>query len=383
MIKRVGGTLIGLVLVLLALVTGAMPAPAGRLAGGAPETLAFTFELLQPDPPTGLTATAASGSEVDLSWTAPGGGSPDGYNIYEATSPGGESNTDPVNANLITNTTYPVTGLTSGTTYYFEVTAVAGGNESGFSNEASAVPGQSVPPPTGLTATAASGSEVDLSWTAPGFGRGLAGFNVYEGTSPGGESNTPVNSAPIKGTTFPVTGLSGGTTYYFVVTAVDLGGSKSGSSNEASATTTPAPGPPGPPTGPAGTSALPWLVIVVLAAIGGAIAGGLRMARRRRSRSAPGPGTHATPGPGTHATPGPGPHATPGPGPHATPGPGPHATPGPGTHAAAQPSIRAVPHAGPPRVVSIHDTGIEAARTVRIEPHPGTGITTIEEAPPR
>jgi len=42
-----------------------------------------------------------------------------------------------------------------------------------------------------------------------------------------------------------------------------------------------------------------------------------------------------------------------------------------------------VPHVGPPQVVSIYATGTEAACTVRIESHPGTGITTIEETPPR
>jgi len=36
MIKRVGGALTGLVLVLLALITGATPALAGRLARGTP-----------------------------------------------------------------------------------------------------------------------------------------------------------------------------------------------------------------------------------------------------------------------------------------------------------------------------------------------------------
>ena len=459
MIKRAGGALTGLVLVLLALITGATPALAGRLAGSAPGTPAFIVGLLQPDPPTGLTANTASSTEVDLSWAAPTGGStpvgynvydgtsrggesstpvnsapvtdttfsvkglspdttyyfvvtavdaankasgssneafaltysgpdpPDGltantvsstevdlswtapsgdlavgYNVYDGTSPGGESST-PVNSASVTGTTFPVTGLSGGTTYYFEVTAVdAGGTASGFSTEASATttpaPG-SLGPPTGLTAKAVSSTEVDLSWTAPSGGSPPAGYNVYEGTRPGGESSTPVNSAPVTGTTFSVAGLSRRTNYYFEVKAVDAAGNKSGFSNEAPATT-PGPGPhasptgPGPPAqhvGPGGTSVQSWLVPVALAATGGAMAGALIMLRRRRSQSAPGPGTHAAAGPGIHG--------------------------------AAGQSVRAVPHDGPPRVVSIHRTGTETTYTVRIEPHPSEGITTIEEAPPR
>ena len=315
-----------------------------------------------PDPPTGLTANTVSSTEVDLSWTAPSGVPAVGYNVYEGTSPGGESST-PVNSAPVTGTTFPVTGLSGGTTYYFEVTAVdAGGTESGFSTEASATttpaPG-SLGPPTGLTAKTVSSTEVDLSWTAPSGGSPPAGYNVYEGTRPGGESSTPVNSAPVTGTTFSVAGLSRRTTYYFEVKAVDAAGNKSGFSNEAPATT-PGPGPhasptgPGPPArhaGPGGTSVQSWLVPVALAATGGAMAGALIMLRRRRSQSAPGPGTHAAAGPGIHG--------------------------------AAGPSVRAVPHDGPPRVVSIHRTGTEATYTVRIEPHPSEGITTIEEAPPR
>jgi hypothetical protein len=186
-----------------------------------------------------------------------------------------------------------------------------------------------------------SSSEVDLSWTAP-VGTPPTGYNVYYGTSPGGESNTPDNSDLITDTTYPVTDLSGGTTYYFQVYAVDAAGNESDPSNEASATT-PAPGGPGPPTGPAGTSAQPWLVIVVLAVIGGAIAGALVVARRRRSRSAAAPSSQAAAGSG----------------------------------------IQAVPHAGPPDVVSIHATGTGATHTVRFVPDPGTCITTIEKVPPR
>ena len=46
------------------------------------------------------------------------------------------------------------------------------------------------------------------------------------------------------------------------------------------------------------------------------------------------------------------------------------------------PNVRAVPDTGPPGLVSVHNTGTDATHTVRIEPSPGTSITTIEEARP-
>ena len=46
------------------------------------------------------------------------------------------------------------------------------------------------------------------------------------------------------------------------------------------------------------------------------------------------------------------------------------------------PNVRAVPDTGPPGVVRVHNTGTGATHTVRIEPSPGTSITTIEETRP-
>jgi hypothetical protein len=231
--------------------------------------------------------------------------------------------------------------------------------------------------PTGLTAMAVSSSEIDLSWTASSDGSPPAGYNIYEGTSPDGESNTPVNPAPVTDTTFPVTDLASGTTYYFLVLAVDAAGFGSDYSNEASATTFspdgsssgpssggppsgpssggppsgpssggPPSGPPsgGPPSGPlvqTGGSSTPWSVLVVL--IGVVLIGVIIVAlivgwRSRRTATTPQP--------------------------------------------ASGQSVQAVAHAGPPGPVTINATGTGATLTVRVQRHPSPGATTIEEVPP-
>jgi hypothetical protein len=91
--------------------------------------------------------------------------------------------------------------------------------------------------PTSLAATAPSSTEVDLTWTAPA-GTTVTGYNVYRGTTSGGESLTPVNSTPLaaSATSFHDTTVSGGNTYFYVVKAIS-GSGVSAASTEASATT--------------------------------------------------------------------------------------------------------------------------------------------------
>ena len=88
-----------------------------------------------------------------------------------------------------------------------------------------------------------------LSWTAPtntGGGE-IIGYDVYEGSSPGDESTTPVNSSPVAGTSYEVSGLDNGKEYYFIVKAVTPVYT-SVASNELSATPEAALEAPGAPT---------------------------------------------------------------------------------------------------------------------------------------
>lgn len=78
--------------------------------------------------------------------------------------------------------------------------------------------------------------DVILSWTASPTA-GIAGYNIYRGTAPGGESSTPLNSAPVVGTTYADANVQPGGKYYYVVTAVNSNGTQQSSdSNETSAT---------------------------------------------------------------------------------------------------------------------------------------------------
>ena len=92
------------------------------------------------------------------------------------------------------------------------------------------------PAPTNLSATAVSGSQINLSWTASTSSCAVS-YNVFRSTTSGFTPSTSNRiTSGVTGTTFSDTGLAGSTTYFYVVEATNSGGT-SGPSNQASATT--------------------------------------------------------------------------------------------------------------------------------------------------
>jgi hypothetical protein len=88
-----------------------------------------------PAAPTNLAATPSGKRKINLTWTQSASPGITQNKVYRATTPGGPYT---LRATLATTTSYLDSGLTSGTRYYYRVTAVSSGGESGFSNEASA-----------------------------------------------------------------------------------------------------------------------------------------------------------------------------------------------------------------------------------------------------
>jgi len=79
--------------------------------------------------PTGLNCTAVSISQIDLSWDASTGA--DGYYIYRCED---TSCTPTTKVHTASGTSWSDTGLTSGTTYRYRLTAYNGAGESGYSS---------------------------------------------------------------------------------------------------------------------------------------------------------------------------------------------------------------------------------------------------------
>lgn len=202
--------------------------------------------------PTGLAATPASESEIDLSWTGPSGTT--GYYIYACTGAGCTPSVQIAICTPCTNSTYPDTGLTPSTTYVFAVQAyqTTSGNTtvSAVSATASAETDRDSSPPTtpGTLSATPSGSSIGLSWGASTDNVGVAGYDLERCI---GSGCTPSPYHNVTGTTYTDSGLAEVTTYAYRVRAFDAAGNYSGFSNTVSVTTPDT----SPPTVPQGLSA--------------------------------------------------------------------------------------------------------------------------------
>lgn len=213
-----------------------MLAIAGCGGGGGGESSSPT--VLPPAQPSGVTVTAET-AQASVSWTAVAGAT--SYNVYYSATSGVTKSNATNSVTNVTGTTTTVSNLIDGTPYYFIVTAVDASGESAASSEVSAIP---LEKPKGNQVTAGNG-QVTVSWTAAA---GATSYNIYYSTAAGQETTASGVKFPNATSPQVITGLINGTTYYFVVTAVNDSGESSVSS-EKSATPAAAPQPPASPTG--------------------------------------------------------------------------------------------------------------------------------------
>jgi hypothetical protein len=185
--------------------------------------------------PSNQVATAQSSSQINLTWTD-NSTNETGFRIERAGSAGGPwGQVASIGANV---TSFSNSGLSGSTTYYYRTYAYNAGGNSNYSNTTSATTpaaGDTTPPavPTGLTATAVSSSQINLSWnpSTDSGGSGLAGYRVYKSGS---------LIASTAATTYSSTGLGANIQYCYTVAAYDNAGNVSGQSTQACATTQPA-----------------------------------------------------------------------------------------------------------------------------------------------
>src|SRR5277367_1718200 len=176
-----------------------------------------------PAAPMGFTAVAGN-AQVTLTWSASSGAT--GYYVKRSTTTGGPYTQ--VATQAAANDTD--TGLTNGTKYFYVVSAYNSAGQSADSTEVSATPVLPAPgAPAGLAATPGN-AQVSLSWNAS---TGAASYNVKRSTTNGGPYGTAVASPTT--TNYTDATVTNGTTYYYVVSAVNTAG-QGGNSAQASAT---------------------------------------------------------------------------------------------------------------------------------------------------
>jgi len=172
----------------------------------------YTADATSPSVPSNLQGTAASASQINLTWTA----STDnlgvaGYRLYR-------------NGSLVASpagTSYSDTGLSEATSYSYTVAAYdASGNASSQCGAVAVSTLDATVPsvPSNLQGTAASASQINLTWSASTDNVGVTGYRVYR-------NGIQVGTAA--STSYSDTGLSEATSYSYRVAAYDAAGNLS------------------------------------------------------------------------------------------------------------------------------------------------------------
>lgn len=196
----------------------------------------------RPEPITGLSASGQPGS-VRLQWSAPYFGTANllAYTIERNDSEGGWDSMDWLylpSTSLQWDDSFAIPGVT----YQYRIMVENNyGMASSYSNVVSGTAtsaSQAPSAPRSLVATDGIG-QIVLTWLAPTSqgSSAITRYDIYRGTTSGGEGVTPIANVPAGTLTYTDTGLAAGT-YYYVVKAVNSVGS-SPASNEDSGAFTP------------------------------------------------------------------------------------------------------------------------------------------------
>lgn len=197
-------------------VTGTVTVPGG---GG---------DTTPPTVPGSVTATATGETTISVEW-APSTDNTEvtGYELFR-----GSTSVALVSGST---TNWLDSGRSPGTTYAYQVRAIdAAANYSDKSDpvEATTWAVDTQPPtvPAGVTATGASLTSIDVSWTASTDNRGVASYRVYR-------NGALAVTVPAPATSWSDTGLATGTTNSYQVAALDAAGNASARSAPVSART--------------------------------------------------------------------------------------------------------------------------------------------------
>ena len=215
--------------------TGADSATTLATPCGTPTSTTTAATNVQPTTATlngHLTGNGNPLASIAFTWgTSPTLASGNTTTSANSTSLPGTADAFPVLANI--------TGLTGGTTYYFEVRGTyASGNSTTFGGILSFTTPANVVPPTVTTDPATNVAEQSATLNGTGTSNGASStLSITWGTSPtlaSGNTTVTPGQSPLSPTStnatisYNLTGLAGGTTYYFRVNLSNANGSPTG-----------------------------------------------------------------------------------------------------------------------------------------------------------
>lgn len=164
-------------------------------------------------------------SQVSVAWSAVSGAT--SYKLYYRVGEGASPSDTAVPASMVSGTTATVTGLTNGVAYSFAFVAYKDTGRTAASSIASATPSAfpegSVPANVSATGEA---SKIRIEWDAVD---GATSYAIYWSNASGFSLDTANEISGILSTSYTHAGLTNGTAYYYVVTAVKASGESAAS----------------------------------------------------------------------------------------------------------------------------------------------------------
>jgi RHS repeat-associated protein len=205
----------------------------------ASATTQATPDTTPPTAPSTPQAAVVSSTQINLSWTA----STDNVGVtgYQIDRCQGSGCTTFAQIGTSTTTTFSSTGLAPSTTYRYQMRAIdAAGNVSANSTAVSsttqAAPDSVAPTvPTGLSASAVNGTQINLSWVASTDNVGVTSYQIDRCQGPNCTTFAQIGTSSI--TILNDTGLTSATSYTYRVRAADAAGNVSANSAAATAVT--------------------------------------------------------------------------------------------------------------------------------------------------
>ena len=181
------------------------------------------------NPPTDLTATVVSSSQINLAWMD-NSSNETGFIIERKIDNGAYEQISTVPENAIT---FADTGLIANKTYTYRVQAYNDAGNSAYSNETEATTAENTPEaPSNLSASVESATSIKITWTDNSSNE--TGFKIERNTS--GGSYSQITTVSANATNYTDTGLVSGVKYYYRVQAYNTAGN-SAYSNEVETTT--------------------------------------------------------------------------------------------------------------------------------------------------
>ena len=226
-------------------------------------------------------AASAHGTTINLSWDQPasdGGAEVTSYRIETSTD--GDDWSELVSS--VTGTTHSDTGLTIGTTYYYQVTARNSVGLGATSDAVSATVIANLPgAPQSLSAASGGRTSIDLSWDEPGSdgGSAITGYGIETSADGLAGWSSLTDDTGSTDTSYVHDGLAAATTVHYRVSAVSAAGDGPASAT-ASATTDPLTVPSAPEIMSAGANLEGRFILVPLVIPednGGALIAGYRI----------------------------------------------------------------------------------------------------------